>query len=291
MNKCLYKALFFIFIHIRFIIVYNIYNNECYVKGSVYMYPYLFGIEWLHTYDVLVFLGIVAGLIVLSVYATKLNVPYEVFKFYLILIVVSIIIGFAFAFGFQQLYNYIEAVRTGEEFYVHGITFMGGLVGGVLTFLIGAKYAGNEQTKKHLFPVVSIAMASIAVAHFFGRLGCTAAGCCYGVPTDSWIGINFVTTTTKVIPTQTIEAFFLLIIATVLLVLLNKKKWQYNLFIYGGGYAIFRFIIEYYRGDERGTFLPFFSPSQWQVLFMFVTVAVIFVVYMVKQHKLARMAQ
>ncbi len=249
------------------------------------MYPYLFGIEWLHTYDVMIFIGLIAALLVLYSYSKRLKIPYEVFRFYLILSLVSIGIGFACAFGFQQLYNYIEAVQTGEPYQVQGITFMGGLIGGAATFIIGARAFGNADVKKHFFPTVSIAMASVAVAHFFGRIGCTAAGCCYGVATDSWIGIQFVTTSTKVIPTQTIEAFFLLILSVVLLVLLNKGKWQYNLFIYGGSYAIFRFIIEFFRGDERGEFLPFFSPSQWQVLFMFIIVGVVFVLYLVKQNQ------
>ncbi len=249
------------------------------------MYPYLFGIEWLHTYDILVFLGLLAALLLVRIYSKKLNLPFEVFRFYLILCVISIGIGFAFAFGFQQLYNYIETLSTGEAFYVHGITFMGGLIGGVAIFIIGARAFGNAEVKHYFFPIVNIAVAAVAVAHFFGRLGCTAAGCCYGLPTDSWIGIQFVTTSTRVIPTQIIEALFLLILSIVLLALLNKNKWQYNYFIYGGSYAIFRFIIEFYRGDDRGSFLPFFSPSQWQVLFMFVIVTTIFVFHLLKYNK------
>ena len=248
------------------------------------MYPYLFGFDWLHTYDVLVFIGLIAALIVVRVFSKKLNLPYEVFRFYLMLCIVAIMIGFAFAFGFQQLYNYIEAVTTGEEFHVHGITFMGGLIGGAAAFIIGAQVFGNAEVKKYFFPMVNIAMAGVAVAHFFGRLGCTAAGCCYGIETDSWIGIQFVTTQTTVIPTQLIEAFFLMILSVVLLTLLEKNKWQFNLFIYGSTYAIFRFIIEFYRGDYRGSYLPFFSPSQWQVLFMFIIVSVVFVIYMKRRH-------
>lgn len=248
------------------------------------MYPYLFGIEWIQTYDVLVFLGLLAALIVVRIYAQKLKLPYDVFRFYLILCLISIGLGFVFAFGFQQLYNYIDDMKNGVEYYPRGITFMGGLIGGAATFIIGVKAFGNTEVKKYFFPMVSIAMAAVAVAHFFGRLGCTAAGCCYGVPTDSWIGIQFVTTSEKVVPTQLIEAIFLLFLSFGLLTLLEKNKWQYNLFVYGGAYAVFRFIIEFYRDDARGEFLPFLSPSQWQVLFMFITVAVIFVFYMRKQH-------
>ena len=247
------------------------------------MYPYLFGIEWLEMYNIFMFIGMVVALLLLKIYAVKLNLPYDVFRFYLILSIVSIAIGLVAAFGFQQLYNYIDDLRNGVEYTPRGITFMGGLIGGALTFIIGTKMFGNEEVKKQFYPMISIAMAAIAAAHFFGRIGCTMAGCCHGVETDSWIGIKFVTTRTKVIPTQLIEAIFLLVLASVLLYLLEKKKWQYNLFIYAGSYAIFRFIIEFYRGDERGTFLPFFSPSQWQVIFMFIIVAIVFVFYLRKK--------
>ena len=192
------------------------------------MYPHLFGIEWLEMYNIMMFLGMVAALIVMRIYAQKLNLPFNVFRFYLILSIVSIAIGLVAAFGFQQLYNYIDDMRNGIEYYPRGMTFMGGLIGGALTFIIGTKIFGKEEHKAHFFPIVSIAMASIAVAHFFGRIGCTCAGCCHGIETDSWIGIKFVTTTTKVIPTQLIEAIFLLILASVLLYLLEKKKWQYK---------------------------------------------------------------
>lgn len=246
------------------------------------MYPHLFGIEWLEMYNIMMFIGIFAALVILKIYSKKLNLPFEVFRFYMILCIVAIFIGLISAFGFQQLYNYIDDVQNGREYYARGLTFMGGLIGGVITFFVGVKLYGKEIHKANLYKVISIAALAIPVAHFFGRIGCVCAGCCHGVETDAWYGIRFVTTSTTVIPTQLIEAIFLLLLSIVIFILIERKTWQYNIVIYAGSYSVFRFIIEYYRGDARGSYLPWFSPSQWQVLFMLIIVGTTFTIYRLK---------
>ena len=54
------------------------------------------------------------------------------------------------------------------------------------------------------------------IIHGFGRLGCFFAGCCYGLPTKSFIGITFTDAKsqakpleTPLHPTQLYEAFFI----------------------------------------------------------------------------------
>lgn len=247
------------------------------------MHQHLFGIEWLESYLVMMFIGFIIAIYILRKYSIKMGIPYKTFNFYLKLSIVSIVLGLVFAFAFQQIYNFIDDMQNNRAYTPRGLTFMGGLVGGTVTFLLGVKIFGKAEEKRHFFRVVSIAALAISFAHFFGRVGCTLAGCCYGVATDSWIGIQFVTTTTKVIPTQLIEAIFLLLLSVVLVILLEKKKWQYNIFIYGLSYAVFRFIIEFYRGDARGTLLPLLSPSQWQVLIMFGVVSILLYTYIKKK--------
>lgn len=249
------------------------------------MHPHLFGIEWLESYIVFMVIGMIAALFILKTYSTKMNIPYKTYNFYLVLSVISILIGLISAFLFQQLYNYIDDIRNGREFVARGLTFMGGLIGGIITFILGVKLFGKEEERKYFFKVVSIAAISISLAHAFGRIGCTFAGCCYGIETDSWIGIKFITTTSKVIPTQLIEAIFLFSLSGFLMLMTKLNRWKYNIFIYGMFYAIFRFIIEFFRGDNRGTFLPYLSPSQWQVLFMFTIVGALCLNYLKKENK------
>jgi phosphatidylglycerol:prolipoprotein diacylglycerol transferase len=107
-----------------------------------------------------------------------------------------------------------------------------------------------------------------------GRLGCLAAGCCYGLPTtkpwgitftDAFAAFNVGTPLNKPLhPTQLYEAGAELLILIWLLVTERKGRpfpgrtfWGYMLL-----YAISRFIIEFYRGDERGIIMGV-STSQF----------------------------
>ena len=66
------------------------------------------------------------------------------------------------------------------------------------------------------FALAAVAFApGLALGHAIGRVGCFAAGCCWGKPTTSWIGVHFsakaseltgVPIDTALIPTQLIEA-------------------------------------------------------------------------------------
>ena len=41
-----------------------------------------------------------------------------------------------------------------------------------------------------------------------------------------------------------------------------KKRWMHNLSLYFLCYGVFRFLIEFLRGDNRGGFIIGLSPSQ-----------------------------
>ena len=113
----------------------------------------------------------------------------------------------------------------------------------------------------------------ICIAHAFGRLGCFFGGCCYGLPTDSWVGLacsapNGVHSDQLVIPTQLFEMFFLLILAAVMAFLYFKYNFNYNFALYLFAYGVWRFFIEFIRGDARGEFIgSALSPSQiWSIV-------------------------
>ncbi len=84
--------------------------------------------------------------------------------------------------------------------------------------------------------------------------------------------------TQKVIPTQLIEMIFLLILGLILLFLALKKVSKYQMPIYMLSYGIFRFIIEFYRGDERGQ-IGVLSPSQYWCLILIIGSIVLAIFY------------
>ena len=114
----------------------------------------------------------------------------------------------------------------------------------------------------------------IALGHVTGRLGCLAAGCCYGKPADVPWAIMFTSPLAAanvgtplgipLHPTQIYEAGAELLILGFLLATERRGRpftgrtfWAYMLL-----YAISRFIVEIYRGDPRGQILGI-STSQF----------------------------
>ncbi len=150
-----------------------------------------------------------------------------------------------------------------------GGVFYGGLILAVLVaFWYIAKYRLPFWTTCDVFA------PGIALGHVTGRLGCLAAGCCYGNPTDVPWAITFtnplalsnVGTPLNVAlhPTQLYEAGAALLILVFLLVTERKGRpfpgrtfWSY-MFLY----AVSRFVIEFYRGDPRGMVMGL-STSQF----------------------------
>ena len=106
----------------------------------------------------------------------------------------------------------------------------------------------------------------IALGHVTGRLGCFAAGCCYGTADRRAVGASIFTDPLAAAnvgtplgiplhPTQLYEAGAELLILGVLLATERRGRgfpgrtfWLY-MFLY----AVSRFVIEIYRGDPRGT--------------------------------------
>ena len=150
-----------------------------------------------------------------------------------------------------------------------GGVFYGGLI---LAVVVAFWYIAKH--KLPFWTTTDIFAPGIALGHVTGRLGCFAAGCCYGRPTDvSWAVIftnpqaaaNVGTPLgIPLHPTQLYEAGAELLILVLLLATEKKGRpfpgrtfWAY-MFLY----AVSRFIIEIYRGDPRGEFLGM-STSQF----------------------------
>lgn len=107
-----------------------------------------------------------------------------------------------------------------------------------------------------------------------GRLGCLMAGCCYGRQTDVAWAITFTDPAANLNvgtplnvplhPTQVYESFAGLVIFVLLLALERRARsfpgrtfWMFVLL-----YSVSRFIIEFYRGDDRGFVFNAVSTSQ-----------------------------
>lgn len=235
----------------------------------------LFGKELVTLYGVCIAVGVLCCILVLFRFAKgKVSENFIDFLFYNG--IVAIAIGFVFASLFQAVYAYIDNPEGGFDLFNSGMTFIGGLIGGVLSFLIGY-FVFRPTLDNRLVDIISLLPCCIVIAHAFGRIGCFFAGCCYGKPTDSFLGVKFPFLDHKVHATQLYEAAFLFALFALMLILYVKKGFKHNLSLYLLAYGGFRFLIEFVRGDPRGSLVPGLSPSQfWSVIMIAASVGVYF---------------
>jgi len=184
-------------------------------------------------------------------------------------LLLATLIGFAGAFAFDA---YTQNLPINfENLNRIGLTFFSGLLSG-LTLLV---------LFLHIFKLPIIAaldnlVESFCIAHIIGRIGCFFAGCCYGSPTNSILGVTFPEGSLphshhlheKLHPTQLYESFFILVI----FLFIRIKRPKDPFFIYLLSYSVFRFFLEFIRSDNRGTALEqsVFTPSQLISLITFI---------------------
>ncbi len=150
----------------------------------------------------------------------------------------------------------------------------GGVFYGGLILAVAVAFWYIARHKMPFWTTCDVFAPGIALGHVTGRLGCLAAGCCYGRPADVPWAIVFTNPLAAanvgtplgipLHPTQIYEAGAELLI---LLFILGTERrgrqfagrtfWLYILL-----YAVSRYIIEMYRGDPRGEVFGF-STSQF----------------------------
>ena len=214
------------------------------------------------SYNLFVGIGIALAMLYLQYQPSfKLKRDNEKYTIHLSLLV-SIIGGFAGAFLFDA---YAQGINlTFENIDQVGLTFFGGLLSGLLLLIISLTLFSLP-----LLETLNILSLPFCIGHFLGRSGCFMAGCCYGSPTNGVFGVVFPKGSLpydhyheliKIHPTQLYESFFVLS----LFVLLIKTKYKNPFYCYLISYAVFRFLVEFLRSDNRGTIFHqnILSPSQ-----------------------------
>ena len=143
-----------------------------------------------------------------------------------------------------------------------GFVFYGGLIGALLMI-----FWYTKLFKINTLQMLDGLIPAVPLAHAFGRIGCFLAGCCYGVPCE-W-GLTFNASETaphnvKLLPVQLIESGCNFTLMVLLLAVGRRCKRRGVLTgLYLSGYAVMRFVLEFFRYDaERGSVLRL-STSQW----------------------------
>jgi phosphatidylglycerol:prolipoprotein diacylglycerol transferase len=156
-----------------------------------------------------------------------------------------------------------ETLRAGGDFF-------GGLI---LALIVAAIY----MRKKHLplLPTADVFAPGLALGHGIGRVGCFAAGCCYGVRTRLPWAVTFThpdangaPLNVPIHPTQIYEALAETAIFAILYWRIRKAHRPGQIIgLYLVLYGAARFLVEFVRYHEQGNLLggPL-DTSQWIAL-------------------------
>jgi len=237
------------------------------------MYPFLniFGFQ-LPTYGLMIVLGCAAAALVARNRGKRVGIGGDD-----LLIVGACALGLGFLCGTLMFifitYSWEEIlafIKNGmaNQLFSGGIVFYGGLIGGALGGIIGSRIA-----KVKVVDAFYAILPTVPLAQAFGRVGCFLAGCCYGCETNLPIGVIYTNpvggapTGVPLFPIQLLETLLNLILFAVLMLCdkktFGKKPRMFIPCLYGIGYGVIRFILEYFRYDSIRGFLFGLSTSQW----------------------------
>ena len=231
------------------------------------MFPRLFhlGNFSVPTYGVLVATGVLVGLWISVRNSEKHGIKTENAWDFGIALVLSGILGAKVLYiilDWRSGHVYGQNLREifSRDTLQAGGVFSGGLVAAFITawwFL-----------RRHHMPALATCDAfapGLAMGHAIGRLGCFAAGCCYGKPTTHFWGVTFTNPLAHEIvgtplgqalePTQLFESAVELGIFFLLTWMFARKKFDGQIFgAYLFLYGVARFLLEFLRDDPgRGS--------------------------------------
>jgi phosphatidylglycerol:prolipoprotein diacylglycerol transferase len=254
------------------------------------MYPRLLelGPITLYTYGVLLAAAYLLGLKLAMVRAAKRGLDAARILDLGIYIIIAALLGAKLLLLVTDFSTFRQDPRELLTLARSGGVFYGGLI---LAVAVALWYI--RRARLPLWATCDAFAPGIALGHVIGRFGCFFAGCCYGKPTTVPWAITFTNPFAAanvgtplgvpLHPTQLYEAGAEFLILVVLLASERKRKpfagrtfWLYMLL-----YAISRFVIEFFRGDERGN-VGVLSTSQF-ISVLLAPLAIAMLVYLARR--------
>jgi len=235
----------------------------------------------LHTYGLLLAIAFLVGLWVASRQARRAGLDANRVGDLAIYVLLAGLVGAKLMLVLVERDYYLD--RPGEllNIFQSGGVFYGGLL---LAFVVAWWYTRHYQLPG--WRVADVLAPGVVIGQAIGRLGCLAAGCCYGKPADVPWAVVFrdvyaarnvgTPLDTPLHPTQLYESLACLLIFGALLWLAPRKRFDGQVALaYVALYSAARFVIEFFRGDAaRGSIMDgLVSTSQIVALVLILGVA------------------
>ncbi|MDD8013199.1 MAG: prolipoprotein diacylglyceryl transferase [Acidobacteriota bacterium] len=212
------------------------------------------------SYGFLFALGVLLGVLLCFRLAKKEGLDLALFADFIFWVMILSLLGAKLWLLVTNLGYYLEFPGEILHLWREGGAFYGGLIFGAV---FSAWFIRRHRLSyRQLGDIVAPALA---LGHFFGRLGCFAAGCCWGreaahcalsvtftdLKANSLTGVPLYL---PIYPTQLMEAVLNLGNFIFLIVLYKKRKFKGQVIaIYMLNYSVIRFFVEFFRGDpDRG---------------------------------------
>ncbi len=239
------------------------------------------------SYALLAFLGFICCGAVAYFCCKKIKLQIEDIAILILVIAAGMLIGGHFLYGLVNLPSLINTLSAEKSLSLKfvfnafvncfgGMVYYGGFLGTIASLKVYSHYS-KATFKNKIFDIYAF---SIPLFHFFGRIGCFLAGCCYGIEAH----FGFTVTGNALVPdingvrrfpVSLLEAACNLIIFIILLTLFKKGRFKHSLlYLYMLLYSVVRFFTEFLRGDSARGIYFCFSTSQWISVFLFAFAAV-----------------
>ncbi|PLX42259.1 MAG: prolipoprotein diacylglyceryl transferase [Deltaproteobacteria bacterium] len=222
------------------------------------MLPTLFeyGPLVIYTYGTLILAAILSGWFIGLHLVKRSGINQSAFKAFALLTIISAILGARLFYVLLEWDTFLDDPALIFEIWQGGMVYYGGLLGAMAAGFIYLKNLPRAEA----LTILDITAPSIAIAHAVGRLGCFAAGCCYGSECSLPWAVTFTDLSSQArlgVPLNPVQLYEAAVNFLLFLFVFDWQKRRKHLdgAVFAGYlllYPLFRFVLEFYRGDERG---------------------------------------
>ncbi|NCC51387.1 MAG: prolipoprotein diacylglyceryl transferase [Spartobacteria bacterium] len=241
----------------------------------------------IYWYGVMVACGFLLAVVHWSLLGRKQNLPAGFGSDLGFWVMLSGILGARIAYVLANLPEFIShpvsIIRIDEG----GLVYYGGFICALFAIILFARIK-----KLPVWGLGDFVITGLPLGHALGRLGCFLNGCCFGCQTQLPWGISFPEDSAPwyrygaaaLHPTQLYETLFnLALYAFLLWVYARRKRDGSIVALYLLIYPVFRFLVEFVRGDERMIYVGL-TLAQLTSLALFATGLILWVLLPKKVH-------
>jgi len=223
------------------------------------------GARPIYWYGVFMALGFTASLIHLRWLGRRAGRDPDFASDLLFWAILSGILGARIAYVFANLPQYLAHPQSIWRIDQGGLIFYGGFLGAGVALLIFA-----WQRKEKVSSLFDFIITALPLGHALGRVGCFMNGCCYGRPSRALTAL--VMPEVDLVPRHPVQLYEtgcdLLVYLLLLRVFFKRTRDGQVLAAYLLAYPVVRFLLEFFRGDERVRWTHL-AVAQWTSLALF----------------------